>query len=274
MSNKLTPFLKWAGGKRWLVQKYHYLFPKEFNTYIEPFLGSGVVFFSLLPEKAILNDRNKELIDAYKGIKTSWKKVYDNLIVHHRNHNKEYYYNIRSTNFTLLEDRAAKLIYLNRTCFNGIYRVNLKGEFNVPIGSKTKVLLETDNFKEISKALKKVKLLNSDFEKVVERAKENDFVFVDPPYTVRHNENGFIKYNEVLFTWEDQVRLSESLNRAKIRGVKILLTNASHKSIRELYEPLGFNLETVSRYSSISASSKNRSTFEELIITANISEGD
>ncbi|MEA3318669.1 MAG: Dam family site-specific DNA-(adenine-N6)-methyltransferase [Bacillota bacterium] len=270
MTEKIVPFLKWPGGKRWLVQKYFDLFPKKFSTYYEPFLGSGVVFFTLLPDKAILNDSNKDLIDTYKGIKNRWRKVYAHLEVHHKNHNKDYYYQIRSTNYETLEERAAKMIYLNRTCFNGIYRVNLKGEFNVPIGSKTKVLLETDNFMEVSKTLKQATLLNYDFEKIVNKSREGDFVFVDPPYTVRHNENGFVKYNEVLFTWEDQIRLAESLIRAKNRGVQILLTNASHDSIRNLYEPIGFKTQTVSRYSSISASAKNRSKFEELIITANL----
>jgi DNA adenine methylase len=274
MQKKITPFLKWAGGKRWLVQKYPNIFPKEYNTYFEPFLGSGAVFFTLLPNKAVLNDRNTELIDTYKGIKTRWKKVYNYLNEHHNNHCKEYYYKIRSTSYSTLEERAAKMIYLNRTCFNGIYRVNLNGQFNVPIGSKSKVLLETDNFKELSNSLKGITLQNTDFEKVIDKSVENDFIFVDPPYTVRHNENGFIKYNEVLFSWEDQVRLSKSLKRAKDRGVQILITNASHTSIRELYEPFGFDLQVVSRYSSISASSRNRSNFEELLIMANISRGD
>lgn len=274
MEDKVTPFLKWAGGKRWFVQRYRHLLPNQYNRYFEPFLGSGVVYFTLLPEEAILNDANKELIETYRGIKSRWKKIYNLLEEHDQFHNKEYYYKVRSTKYDLLEERAARMIYLNRTCFNGIYRVNLKGEFNVPIGTKTKVILETDDFSKLSKVLKNAKILNKDFEKVIDQAQMNDFLFVDPPYTVRHNQNGFIKYNEVLFSWDDQIRLAKSLIRARNRGVKILMTNASHQSIRELYEPEGFDLKTVSRFSSISASSANRNKFEELIVMANISEGE
>ncbi|NLS41517.1 Dam family site-specific DNA-(adenine-N6)-methyltransferase [Bacillus subtilis] len=270
MKNGVTPFLKWAGGKRWLIQQYPEYFPTEYNTYFEPFLGSGVVFFYLQPEFAILNDTNKDLIDSYKAIRSRWRKVYTLLSQHHKNHCKNYYYDIRSTSYRSLEERAAKMIYLNRTCFNGIYRVNKKGEFNVPIGSKTQVLLDTDEFQKISKILKGIKLLNTDFEKVIDLSREHDFVFVDPPYTVRHNSNGFVKYNEVLFSWEDQERLAECLIKAKNRGVKILMTNAAHPSIRQLYEPNGFNIKAVSRYSSISANKKSRSNYQEFLIFCNL----
>ncbi|WP_079508821.1 DNA adenine methylase [Mesobacillus jeotgali] len=270
MDRIITPFLKWPGGKRWFIQKHKSLLPKEFNRYFEPFLGSGVVFFYLNPDVAVLNDLNKNLIDTYKGIKSKWSKVYQLLNEHNEAHCKEYYYYIRSTTFTTLEEKSAQLIYLNRTCFNGIYRVNKQGQFNVPIGSKTQVLLDTDNFQATAKALRSTKLLNKDFEKIINMTKENDFLFVDPPYTVRHNNNGFIKYNEVLFSWDDQVRLAKSLSNAKERGVKIILTNASHESIRDLYEPYGFDFIETSRYSSISASSSKRSNYEELIIMANL----
>ncbi|SFA93788.1 DNA adenine methylase [Lentibacillus halodurans] len=268
--NKVTPFLKWAGGKRWLIQKYPEYFPTEYNTYFEPFLGSGVVFFHLQPKEAVLNDTNKDLIDSYRAIKSRWRKVYNLLTKHHENHCKNYYYHIRSTNYHSLEERAAKMIYLNRTCFNGIYRVNKKGDFNVPIGSKTKVLLDTDDFQGTSKLLKGIELLNNDFEKVINRSSINDFIFVDPPYTVRHNSNGFVKYNEVLFSWEDQERLANCLIEAKKRGVKILMTNAAHPSIQQLYEPKGFNIKSVSRYSSISASKKSRNSYQELLISCNL----
>ncbi|VXA93835.1 Site-specific DNA-methyltransferase (adenine-specific) [Exiguobacterium sp. 8H] len=267
---KAIPFLRWAGGKRWLINQHHDLFPVEYNTYYEPFLGSGAVFFYLQPEKAILNDTNKDLIDSYKAIKSRWKSVYTLLSEHHEKHCPSYYYDIRSTSYHSLEERAAKMIYLNRTCFNGIYRVNRKGEFNVPIGSKTQVLLDTDDFQNVASSLKNVELLNCDFEKIINLSKEQDFVFVDPPYTVRHNSNGFVKYNEVLFSWEDQERLAKCLIKAKNRGVKILLTNAAHPSIRQLYESAGFNIQHVSRYSSISANKNSRSDYKEYLISCNL----
>ncbi|KEZ48205.1 DNA adenine methylase [Metabacillus indicus] len=270
MNQIITPFLKWPGGKRWFIEKHYDLLPTQYNRYLEPFLGSGAVFFTLKPDEAILNDINKDLIDTYRGVKTRWRKVYHCLSEHSLLHSKEYYYDIRSSTYTSLEERSAQFIYLNRTCFNGIYRVNKKGKFNVPIGSKTRVLLDTDNFRAQSLALKKTRIFNKDFEDIIEMAVKDDFLFVDPPYTVRHNKNGFIKYNEILFTWEDQLRLSKSLARAKDRGVKIILTNASHESIRELYKPYDFNFLETSRYSSISATAVNRSNFEELIVMANL----
>jgi len=260
------PFLKWAGGKRWFVSQNLSIFPQNFNKYIEPFLGSGAIFFALQPKNAILSDINKDLIDTYKAIKTDWIKVYELLKFHHKNHNRDYYYKVRSSKPRTLFSRAARLIYLNRTCWNGLYRVNRRGEFNVPIGTKTDVLLGTDNFSEISRLLQNAQLMRDDFEVVIDRAEEGDLIFVDPPYTVKHSDNGFIKYNEELFHWEDQVRLSESLARAKDRRVNIIVTNACHHSIKKLYRNR-FDIATVYRHSIIAAAPSNRKKCKELIIT-------
>ncbi len=197
----------------------------------------------------------------------------DKLVEHSHNHCKTYYYHIRESIPSEDVDVAARLIYLNRTCFNGIYRVNREGKFNVPIGTKTNVLLDTDLFDLRSKLLQKAEILCSDFEKSIDLAKAGDFLFCDPPYTVRHNKNGFINYNEKLFSWEDQVRLASALHRAKQRGVQIIMTNANHESIRKLYISQGYDLITVSRYSSISGSAKSRRNYEELIVSANIKKG-
>ncbi len=259
------PFLRWAGGKRWLISNYKNLFPTEYNTYIEPFLGSGRVFFHLSPSKAILSDLNSELITTFKALKNDPSSILTSLKKHAQKHNQEYYYNMRNKNPRCEREIASRFIYLNRTCFNGIYRVNSKGKFNVPFGKKENVILPTDNFFETSSILQNVELLNCDFAKVIDKAKENDFLFVDPPYTVAHNNNGFIQYNEKLFSWEDQIRLSEKLIEAKSRGVLIMLTNANHKEIKKLYEN-DFNLLEVSRYTSISGQSKNRKSYSELII--------
>lgn len=267
-----TPFLKWAGGKRWFVSLKSELFPTKFNTYFEPFLGAGAVFFAINPEKAVLSDLNKSLILTYKAIKEDWKKVKTNLDIHHQKHSKTYYYETRKLTKLDKFENAAQFIYLNRTCFNGIYRVNSQGEFNVPIGTNNNVTLEKDNFEEISNSLSNVELLDSDFETVINRAKNNDFLFVDPPYTVRHNNNGFISYNEKLFSWDDQKRLAKALKRAKDRGVKLILTNADNINIKKLYEKKGFYLDSISRYSSISAQSSNRRQFDELLVCANLEQ--
>jgi DNA adenine methylase len=266
VQNNLTPFLKWPGGKRWLIADHANLLPLTFNTYIEPFLGSGTVFFYLRPAAAILGDINEDLIVTYQGIQENWVRVERILKRHKQKHGNNYYYKVRSSNPTSVVSRAARLIYLNRTCFNGIYRVNLDGKFNVPKGTRDSILFETDNFSTISCALSQAQIIASDFEPLVNRAKANDFVFADPPYTVTHNVNGFIKYNEKLFSWNDQIRLANSLMQARDRGAQIVATNANHQSVRNLYEARGFKLTTISRFSSISAGPQSRGQFEELIV--------
>ena len=161
--------------------------------------------------------------------------------------------------------KAARFLYLNRTCFNGIYRVNRAGKFNVPYGNKSTIIYENESFSSLSKVLSNSILTVNDFEKTIDLAKKDDFLFVDPPYTVAHNNNGFIEYNEKIFSWDDQIRLFNKLKEAKDRGVKILLTNANHSSIRELYEN-DFELVEVSRYSSVSGLAQHRKKYSELII--------
>lgn len=266
----LIPFLKWPGGKRWFVQRHADFLPRDFRVYIEPFLGGGSVFFHLRPKSAVLGDLNEDLIATYQGIKTDWRQLEGLLATHQNNHSDAYYYQVRKANPSDPVERAARLIYLNRTCFNGIYRVNLDGDFNVPRGSKNTVVLDTDNFEALSEALKGAHLCAGYFEHLVDTAGKNDLVFADPPYTVRHNVNGFIKYNEKLFSWGDQETLAYSLDRAKKRGAMIVATNANHESVRSLYSRLGFKLTQLSRYSAISANAAGRTQYEELIITANI----
>lgn len=213
----MVPFLKWAGGKRWFISQFPGFFPKKYNRYIEPFLGSGAVYFSLQPASAILADANINLISTYRAIKDDPEGVVRELEKHHGNHSSEYYYNIRDAEVpSAPEKMAARFIYLNRTCWNGLYRVNLHGKFNVPIGTKSKVIMPGDDFKGVSDLLSSAELKDCDFEDVISMAEKDDFVFVDPPYTVKHNDNGFIKYNENLFRWDDQVRLRDSLLKAPL----------------------------------------------------------
>lgn len=264
-AEKVTPFLKWPGGKRWLVKDFSNHLEKDYLRYVEPFAGSGAVFFHVYPEKALISDVNKQLVETYCSIRDEWQLIVKELGKHHRKHNKEYYYEIRKRTFSKRHQRAAQLIYLNRTCFNGIYRVNLKGEFNVPIGTKTNVLLDSDNFEEISRRMQGVDIRCSDFESTINECGEGDFVFVDPPYTVKHNFNGFVKYNEKIFSWADQVRLKNTIVKAVDRGAKFLISNADHESIRDLYEGVG-EIECVNRNSVIAASSENRGKTTEVLI--------
>ena len=260
-----TPFLKWAGGKRWLVANYSDLIPRAFSRYIEPFLGSGAVFFHLKPKIALLSDLNEDLIATYAAIRDEWDSVIEQLEVHARKHSEEYYYQQRATTPRSKVRAAARFIYLNRTCWNGLYRVNRDGVFNVPKGTKDAVILESDDFEGLSRLLQGVELRVCDFEKTLDSASEGDLVFVDPPYTVRHNLNGFIKYNNKIFSWMDQIRLRDAVKRACERRATVLVTNANHESIRELYS--GFTLRTLSRASVISGNPEGRGSTEEILIT-------
>jgi DNA adenine methylase len=253
---------------------YPNVFPQSYNTYIEPFLGAGSVYFHLKPPRAILGDLNGDLIAVYCGIKQDAETVQALLEKHHSLHCKEYYYEIREIVPVSLAAQAARIIYLNRTCFNGIYRVNRQGRFNVPIGERDQVVRDTDNFTAAAALLADADLRREDFEPLVDLAQPGDFVFLDPPYTVRHNRNGFIKYNETLFSWDDQGRLARAAARACMRGARVMITNASHPTVRQLYSEDLFTFREVSRYSSISASLDSRKHFDELVITSKGADGD
>lgn len=266
MAPIVLPFLKWAGGKRWLTPLANSL---SFDgTYIEPFVGSGAMFFAVTPAKAILSDANQELIDAYKVVRDTPHLIESLLRDHQAAHSIEHYYQVRKMVPDEIVERSARFIYLNRTCWNGLYRVNKKGEFNVPIGTKSTVVMPTDNWVGTAAALKNARLVASDFESSIDKAKAGDLIFADPPYTVKHNLNGFLKYNESIFTWDDQLRLHACLMRARRRGVKVVLTNAAHQSIIDLYRKT-FDIKYLSRASVLAGKASARGRFEELLITSN-----
>lgn len=263
-NSSLKPFLKWAGGKRWLVANYKDSIPNFDGKYVEPFLGSGAIFFYLKPKTGILADINAELITTYNAIKDTPILV-QNEINFLKEENPDYY-TIRSWRPETSYEQAARFIFLNRTCWNGLYRVNSDGEFNVPVGSKSIIDYPEDDFETISKALRNITIRQNDFKRTIGAARQGDLVFADPPYTVRHNHNGFVKYNEKIFSWDNQVELSKSLTRAAERGCKIMCTNANHESIKELYDPEIFRIREVSRYSPISSKSETRNNYQEIII--------
>lgn len=262
----MKPFIKWAGGKRWLLHDPSFGLPNFSGRYIEPFLGGGAIFFHLAPAQAILSDVNERLIATYQSIRDEWQLVQEALLEFHQKHSKEFYYEERARQHSSPHLRAAQFLYLNRTCFNGLYRENLKGQFNVPIGTKTQVILPDDDFEKASQLLARADLRTGDFESVVAEAEEGDLVFLDPPYTTAHNCNGFVKYNQKIFTWDDQKRLMDAISGAKQRGAQVVLTNADHASIHALYEALG-KPRVVSRPSVIAgAASSRRGTTEALFI--------
>lgn len=223
------------------------------------------MFFALRPAEALLSDLNPDLINCYRAIRDAPEDIGERLAEHHRLHDKAHYYDTRASKPDDPVERATWFIYLNRTCWNGLYRVNRKNEFNVPIGTKTSVVLPNDDFVVASRILSGVEILHQDFEATLDAAGDGDFVFVDPPYTVKHNLNGFLKYNDKIFSWADQLRLRDAVVRAAARGARILVTNANHVSIREIYDGVG-RQQVVGRASVLAASAAHRSQTEELVI--------
>ena len=264
----MTPFLKWPGGKQWFVKHNIDIFPEKFNNYYEPFLGGGAVFFALQPSKAVLSDINKELINLYACMRDNPQGLKCLMEEHQRQHSKQYYYNVRECEYTTRLEKAGQFLYLNRTCFNGMYRVNQQGKFNVPIGTKNNCIYDLDMFEKYSELLKKIDLTSSDFMSIIENAKEGELVFADPPYAVQKKQNGFIKYNDHLFTWKDQERLFESLLAAKNRGALIVVTNVNCREVRDMYMSGGFFGHEISRTSSIAGNVSKRGKTTELLITS------
>jgi DNA adenine methylase len=249
------------------VHQYGTLFPTQYRRYLEPFLGGGAVFFHLAPHRAILSDTNADLINAYQCLKEHAKTIDRRLSDLHHKHNKKLYYRIRATRPTDVIDQAVRFLYLNRTCFNGIYRVNLRGEFNIPIGTKDLVEYPKNYLQGITNCLRHVLIRVADFEETIDKAAIGDFVFVDPPYTVMHNNNNFVKYNANLFSWADQLRLASAIKRAAHRGAAIMISNADHHSVRELYGDFG-NHYRVNRPSALAADSLHRRKTTELLIAS------
>ena len=261
------PFLRWAGGKSWLVKHLDSILGEHvFNSYHEPFLGGGSIFFYLAPKKNVfLSDLNSELIVTYQAIKDDPDEVI--AFLKRYANTSEDYYRIRSSQPTKSAEIAARFIYLNQTSFNGIYRVNTKGKYNVPYGNRTKNFVEADKLRSASTILQAATLSSGDFDCVRDSIGSGDLVFLDPPYTVSHNNNGFIKYNQRLFSLEDQHRLKALIDYIKEQGAYYILTNAAHDTIHEIfYEETDRCLE-LNRASLIGGENAKRGQIQEYIFT-------
>lgn len=237
------PFVQWVGGKREMIPHYKQYIPKSFNYYYEPFLGGGAMFFYLQPKKAILGDNNEELVLAYEAVRDTPQKVIELLKKFKIKHSKELYQTIRSIDRTsnILKtltkpEIAARLIYLNQTCFNGIYRVNKLGQFNVPIGSSlNRLICDEVTLLKDSIILKNTKIECSDFSTITRNAKKNDFVYFDPPYFPISIYSDFTRYTKEKFFKEDQIRLKEKVDELTKRGCKIMMSNSDCDFINNLY---------------------------------------
>jgi DNA adenine methylase len=231
----IKPFLKWAGGKTQLLSQLHKYVPSDFNKYIEPFIGGGAMFFSLNPQESIISDSNEELVITYNQVKDSVENVIEHLETFQ--HNDEFYYNLRSLDPTELElsYRAARLIFLNKTCFNGLYRVNKKGQFNVPYGKGNGNFLNEEVLRKASEFLEDTTIINGDYLSVLnEFAAEGDFIFLDPPYYPVGKFSDFKRYTKEFFYHENQVELKHEFDRLVNMGCKVILTNSDHEVIPEL----------------------------------------
>lgn len=260
------PVLRWAGGKTWLT-KYlpDVLRNTTFRNYHEPFVGGAAIFLFLdPPNKSVLSDLNADLIKTYLTIKYHPQEVIESLQQFHNT--KECYYRIRGQRFENRIDQASRFIFLNQTNFNGLYRVNQQGEYNVPYGNRKKEFIEPEKILTLSRRLQRAKLLHGDFQKTLKFVDKNDLVFLDPPYTVSHNNNGFLRYNDNLFSLDDQHRLSKAIDEIKKREAYYILTNAAHKTIVEIFEK-GDCRQIRSRASSIAGQKSSRGQKEEYLFT-------
>lgn len=272
----MTPFVKWAGGKRQLLNDIKRLMPKQYEQYFEPFIGGGAVLFEIAPKTAIISDMNKELITTYKVFKSEiqFNQLLLRLDEYEKNHNEVYYYKVREqdrdADFSQLSDVevSARFIYLNKACFNGLYRVNSKGFFNVPFGKKE--VLKTYN-KENLESIHQyfvnndVEIYLQDFEKTIASAKKGDFVYFDPPYDTIENKNSFTAYNENIFDRDSQIRLSNTFKELDKKGVYVMLSNHNTSFIQSLYK--GFNIHIVNATRMINSKSSERGPIEEVLIT-------
>jgi DNA adenine methylase len=262
------PFLKWAGGKSKLIQQYIPYFPEKFKTYYEPFLGGGAVFFYLNPSSAFLADINPELVNAYRCVRDKVEELIEVLEVHQLRHGKDYYYEVRKTNGITAIERAARLIYLNKTCYNGLYRENSQGKFNVPIGKyKNPKICNSVLLRSVSVALQQARIEVRSFEDILDYASHcDDFVYFDPPYYPLSPTSNFTAYSRSSFSPDDQIRLKDVFTQLARRGVKVMLSNSDCLFIRELYRD--FNIYSISAPRRINSNASKRGSISEVLITS------
>ncbi|MDP9035570.1 MAG: DNA adenine methylase [Myxococcota bacterium] len=263
----VRPFLKWAGGKRQLLPSLLQNAPAKPHRYFEPFVGGGALFFALRPKRAVLADVNERLIRAYAGVRNSVDAVIR--LLGSYPHDRGFFYNLRDTNVDSGTDAevAAWFIYLNRTGFNGLYRVNRANRFNVPFGRYSNpTICDEPTLRACAAALAGVDLRVGDFENVVDEAKDGDFVYFDPPYVPLSTTSSFRSYTSKGFAEDEQERLRDTARRLKERGVRVLLSNSSAPSVRTLYAD-GFSIREVSATRLVNSKAKGRGAIVELLIS-------
>ena len=264
MNNNLKPILKWAGGKRQMLPGLIKYLPKNFNNYIEPFIGGGALFFFLNKNNSIISDTNDELINLYKEVARNPKKILKKLKEY--KNTKKYFYTVRKEVPNNPTERACRTIFLNRTCFNGLYRVNKKGEFNVPYADNGSTkLTDGNNLLKTSQLLKKTILLNLSYDLVLKKyAKKNDLIFLDPPYLPVSKFSDFKRYTKEQFHLEDHKKLASIYEKLHEKGCYLILTNSNSPEILKLYKK--FNIKILNTKRNINAKGNLR-TGKDIIVT-------
>lgn len=278
IADKPNPFVKWVGGKRQLLSQFRKLnlyppekFDAKKNKYFEPFVGGGAVFFDLLPEKAFLSDLNAELVMTYNVIKNDVESLIQLLKKH--KYEKEYFLKVRAKNpktFSEVEV-ASRFMYLNRTAFNGMYRVNSKGQFNVPFGKYNNPLIcDANNLRKVSKALKNVEIKHQDYKAVLKKAKKGDFVYFDPPYYPVSKTASFTAYNTDVFLDKEQIELRDTFVALHKRGCFVMLSNSDTPFINKIYSELKdkkIKISKVRAGRAINSKGTGRGKITEVLVT-------
>jgi len=264
----IKPFLKWAGGKTQLIPELSKYVPTNFNKYIEPFIGGGALFFYLNPGKATISDSNEELITTYKTVRDNVEGIIE--ILGSYKNQEAFFYKIRALDPSNLSDieRAARLIFLNKTCFNGLYRVNKKGEFNVPYGKRTGDFFNREQLRDSSEFLQNANILHSDYLTTLKNyANAGDFIFLDPPYYPVGKYSDFKRYTKDFFYHDDHITLKEEFDRLVKMGCHVLLTNSDHPVVMELYKD--YEIKVIETKRLISSNPNTRNGKDIIVIGAN-----
>ena len=269
---RAVPFVKWAGGKRQLMESITPLLPKRISSYCEPFLGGGAVFFSIQPKKAVVNDLNQDLMLVYETIRDDVDALISSLQTHENT--ADYYYMMRDMDrdkkaYSALSrvEKASRLLYLNKTCFNGLFRVNSSGEFNTPFGHyKNPNIVNEPVLRAVSQyfSASSITFCSEDFSQTLERIWKGAFVYLDPPYDPLSGTANFTGYNQGGFGRAEQIRLKEACDRLTKRGVKFMLSNSATDFIRELYQ--AYDVTVVKAKRAINANARKRGAVEEVLI--------
>jgi DNA adenine methylase len=268
--DRIPTFVKWAGGKKQLISQFESHFPKKIKRYVEPFVGGGAVLFYVLknykPKEVYIFDINQDLINVYEVIRNDVDNLIKELKKLKKLHNKEHYYQIRAENKELLSSltRASRFIYLNKTCFNGLYRVNSKGGFNVPMGDyKNPLICPEEDLKEISKMIQNVNIINASFEKCLEVSKKGTFVYFDPPYDPL-KKGSFTKYSKGDFLDDEQKKLKEVFRKLDGKGCQLMLSNSDTNFIKDLYAD--YNISFVKANRMINRDATKRGKINEVVV--------